>query len=425
MPARASRNNVLAGAFVIVAVIAFVATVVVLSSLGDAFAERKHYVVRFSLMDGAEGLDDGSPVKLGGQRVGKVTDTRFVFAPAPVQGAADIPTAIDVDIEVRADLLLFEDAIADLAKPLLGGTSAINIVGVTGRAEEPDYEGSKPPQILAEGGIIQGGRGSLGLLSRQDEKNVRDIISETRAIIADARPHVKPIMEDAQAGVARFREFGERIPGYGDKLDDILQAWQATSADFRANAARVADFLEKMHQAYDTNREGFDEIVQNLRELSIQAKGEGWNKVMAALDSAQSGIDSFNSAMKEADAVIASTSPQIQELIASGNIAAQQLKLLTMEVRSAPWRLLYQPNRKELENELLYNSVRQYSEAVADLHNASMALDAITARASAGADGGVVDQDTIDKLTERLRKAFERYQREEEVFLERWVDQSK
>ncbi|MBS0537017.1 MAG: hypothetical protein JSR72_23410, partial [Proteobacteria bacterium] len=113
----------------------------------------------------------------------------------------------------------------------------------------------------------------------------------------------------------------------------------------------------------------------------------------------------------------------------SATIAAQQLKLATTEIRAAPWRLLYQPTKKELENELLYNSVRQYASSVTELRSAAEALQSVTelnaSAAKNGSDSGRVNQATLDNLTAKLKASFDQYQQQERSFLERWVKTDK
>jgi ABC-type transporter Mla subunit MlaD len=417
MAARASKNNILAGLFLLICLGLFVATVIILSSLGDALSAKNSFVVAFSLYDGAEGLEKGAPVKLGGKRIGRVTGSNFIFK----EGTRE-PVGIDVAISVRADIDLYEDAVVQLAKPLLGSNSAVNIVAVTGLArQDPDYKGGAA--ALPKGGRLIGRLGAPGFLSQADYQKIQDIVGRVDKITADIEPQVKPIMDDARAAVGNVRtitdDAAKRWPLWGDKVDK-------TFADFEPIVANVKDFVAKAQASIDRNAKPFDEIIENIRQLSAKAKGEGYDEVLAAVRRGREGLESFAHAARQVDDLLTTKSPEIADMITSGNLAAQQLKLATVEIRAAPWRLLYQPNKKELENELLYNSVRAYSVAIAELHGASESLEAVSARIqAAGGDGAYskIDQKTLDELNARLRNAFEKYKQEEKAFLDRWVKQ--
>jgi ABC-type transporter Mla subunit MlaD len=68
---RAKRNNTLAGLLVLFSVSAFVLIVIILGGGLEAFGKRD-YTVRFPLETGAEGIEIGSRVTVGGVNVGMV-----------------------------------------------------------------------------------------------------------------------------------------------------------------------------------------------------------------------------------------------------------------------------------------------------------------------------------------------------------------
>ena len=124
---RGSRNNVLAGLFVLAALALVMVVIIVMSNLGDAFVKKHDYIVRFSILDGAEGLDSGAPVKLGGQRVGRVTAAKI--HDSEISGEPDF---VDVTIQIPTKYTLYSDADVQLLKPLLGSGSSINIISLSG-----------------------------------------------------------------------------------------------------------------------------------------------------------------------------------------------------------------------------------------------------------------------------------------------------
>ena len=75
-----SKNNVVAGAFLVVSLILAIATSAWISDAQERLIPTHEYVVRFSLADGAAGLKPGSKVNLGGLTVGRVSDMDSIVA---------------------------------------------------------------------------------------------------------------------------------------------------------------------------------------------------------------------------------------------------------------------------------------------------------------------------------------------------------
>lgn len=422
---RASRNNVLAGIFVIGAIALGALIIVILSNIQERLRPHTSYIVRFTIVEGADGLGEGAPVKLGGQRIGRVVSAKFIDN--PVSGD---PEFIDVEISVSSKIRLYSDADVQLIKPLLGSGSSINIASFTGfpHAEEGEYTG--PPKVLAAGDMIHGRQGAPGFLSQNDYAKFQNILARVDRISADVEPRVAAIMDDAQSAVGNVRTITDDARGrwtdWGPKVDAIVSRAEKTSERFQPLAqsvedavdavkARVKDAQEIFARAtaiIDENRKSIDEIVQNVRDLSAKAKGEGYDKVMAVLDEARTAVESAGAAARRADDLLARNSGELDEIIANAGLAANQLKLATVEIRSAPWRLLYQPTKKEMENELLYNSVRQYSESVTELRRAAEQLRVASEKGAPN----------VGELSAKLKKAFDQYQEQERAFLNRWVE---
>src|SRR5205823_793301 len=124
-----------------------------------AMGGMRKFFVRFTMEDGATGLKDGSPVQLGGQQIGRVVRVDFS------KNANGEATALDVLVEVRGDLTLYENAGVYLQLPLLGTLSSINIssvgspmavhAGASPAIEENEVVSGHvaPPGFLAQAGF--------------------------------------------------------------------------------------------------------------------------------------------------------------------------------------------------------------------------------------------------------------------------------
>lgn len=432
---KASRNNLLAGIFVLACIALGVAVTVILSNLGDWLKPTSSYIVRFSIADGAEGLDKGAPVKLGGQRVGRVSGVELV-----VDESTGEPVQVDVKIQVPQKLRIFSDADVQLLKPLLGTGSSLNIISLTGGTmpmtsgeSSPGFSG--PPLPLKPGDAISGRLGAPGFLAPSDYAKFQSILGRVDRIAASTEPRIDRIMSDAEAMVKDVREIAEAArrdyTQWSPGISELIARARTASEQFEPIAAKIREgvdevnkrvveakaIIDEARQAIEVNRPKIDATISDIQELARKANTEVYDRVLAALDKGNAGLEHFRAIAAQTDELVARKSPELSALVTDAALAADQLKLTTVEIRAAPWRLLYQPSKKELENELLYNSVRQYAASVAELRKTAESLKIVGDRPGA-------DPAMVQRMTSELRQSFDRYQEQERAFLRRWAGET-
>lgn len=432
----------MAGVFVLVAIALTVLCVVVLTNFADALRPKSRYIVRFGMLDGADGLDAGSPVKVGGQRVGQVE--KWAFA---LDEATGEPRAIDVTIAINRGLRLYSDADVTLVKPLLGGQSTLNIAPNPGNFAITEAVG--PAGLLApnnlSGPSLRGRLGGPGFLAPSDYArlrgvldnfeiitgqfkentpqliddarrtltNINDATSDARAMIADARPLMSDIRQ-------KWPIWSENVSGSLAGIEREIKAAEGLTRRIGEGVDEVRQFVSDARGALQENRPKIAEVVENVRSVIDTFRNKDYETLTSALDDAKKTMAEARDAAERVNRMIVTKSPELEELVTSANLSAQQLKLAVGEIRSSPWRLLYQPSKKELENELLYNAVRQYANSVSELKAAASALESAGERAGQG--GTAIDQRIVGDLTAKLQDAFDRYQQQERAFLNRWVE---
>ncbi|MEL7472619.1 MAG: hypothetical protein AAGK04_04815, partial [Planctomycetota bacterium] len=203
MPTPHDRNNVLAGLFLFGTLALFIATSVVIRQLN--FSPRSSYVVRFPISTGAQGITSGSFVHLGGQVVGEVASVGFY-------PSKEAPTDIDVEVEIDAELLLYENARVYLRTPLLGSGSDLNIAAVGDPASIAATHDGDPR--LTDGEWVQGRNAPPAFLADAGWGE-----EESQALRA--------IIRDVKDGVGTGKAF----------VDDADEWWRAN----RGKATRAAD----------------------------------------------------------------------------------------------------------------------------------------------------------------------------------------
>ncbi len=431
MSARYSQKaNLLAGSFLLAGLVLAVVMSFVLSDV--SLESDKRYVIDFSLSDGATGLGPDAPVRLGGQQIGKVR--KVLIVPDDADGYR-----VEVEVSIRSDIELYEDAWAYLEVPLLGSSSTINIPyvgtgkqvtqvqGDSPRLEEGEHLAGSiaPPTFLANAGFGPPQREQIQRMLADAQVSVEDL----RQTIEEIRPRIEPMAEDAQATVASARRSMEGI-------EKDAQVWRSNITDATANIksfserfeslgddAKVTlnDAREMIHSGravIDDNRERIDRILASVDDAAAGVRDDWIPKGSLLLDETRESVKSYASVGQKVDTLITEQQPGIEKTLANMRIASDQIKFLAIEARAQPWRLLHRPDTKELENQLLYDAARSYALAVGDLRATTEAFDALVKQSAVR---GEVDLDELQAMRERLEKAFAAYSKRESELLDRMI----
>ena len=228
----------------------------------------------------------------------------------------------------------------------------------------------------------------------------------------------------------------ERYPTWLDRVDSITTNADETMAkgpdiagkiesrvdDFEQLVEDVRPIIEQNRETIRLALENFNEASENTRDVTAQARdfmdrlnGEMSDKAVAILDSGQATLDDTREAIAKADSIIGEQRPAIRASLANFRLASEQLRDTLVEVRRSPWRLLYRPDTRELEYELLYDAARSYAGAVTNLRGAAESLEAVSA-------SDAPDSEEVATLVSEVERAFERYRQAEEFFLEQLID---
>lgn len=409
-----SKNNVIAGAFVLVSVALAVVASVVISGAAEMFQARTDYVVRFSLADGAAGLKAGSAINAGGQPVGRVRSVRVAVEDKE-------PVGIDAVISVRSDMALHEDAYAYLESPILGGVSTINIprVGVGAPLKENQVIPGRlaPPSALAQAGYGPDQAEQV----RQIIKNAHEVAERIDRATARAERELDQLLEAVRSGVEDFRavaaDVRERSPAWTANVDTVLEKAAHAAAELDTAVADARGRLAEVRAAFDRNRPQIDGAIDSIRSAAKKIDEESVPLVNETLAAGRDGAGQFQSLAARVEAFLAEESPSLRRTIGNFRLAADQIKLAAIEIRTKPWLLLYTPKTKELESDTLYSAARSYASAVSDLRAASASLEV-----AANNEGTPLsDRESMESMQARLREAFAEYEKAEQALLDKLI----
>lgn len=419
-----SRNNVLTGAFLIAAVLMAVVVSFVLAEV--RFERRTGYTVLLPVEVGAFGLSPGSTVFVGGLPAGQVTRVRLD------RDQRGRPHAALVDIRVRSDLVLFEDARVYLERPLVGTVSTLNIAhpggadGASMLGPDGRLRGAiAPPAFLAGAGF---GEPEAAIVTRLIEK-VEIFIDEANRVAASVDLVADPGVVNARAAIADLREATAR---FRSTLDTSLDLWSGDVTRTLASAREAADRAPAIAESVERSAQDIERLTSEARDalatarapiesasmdLAILAESVRTNweaEGPATIAAARAGVEAFETLGREASTLLTAEGDALVRILANGRLASDQLKLAAIEIRAAPWRLLNRPDTRELESQLLYDAARAYALAASDLRAASDRLRALTE--------GAAPDPAAETARDALGMTLDRFQAAERRLLELMIE---
>lgn len=447
-----NQNNVLAGSFVIVGVLLAVAFSFILGDIAGKFGSKKSLVVRFPTTVGVLGLEAGSEVTFAGLSVGEVVS---VAMHSEVDEASGVmaPVAMDVLIEVAADLVLFEDAVADLAPPILGGISRINIASAgTGSvaadeahaAWSPDaggvldenemISGRFAPSILTQMGLgAEEARKIKDVIGRfpewsdtvtQTAENAKEVSASVRRMTLELEPNFKEGVDDGRTTMANIRVFTDRLTaegGWSDKIDSTISSVDGVATKIEPAIEEAREVMASIKGTVDENRENVSQISANIKDITDRVKNETIDKANTLLDDGALAVGSFNETLDEVQGIVVENRPRVSATMVNAQQLSLDAKVFVEELRWQPWRLMNKPSKSELKKEPLYEATRMYARSVADLHSASQSLDtAVRLAGGQGSDPKIAGDELkleLQRLATTVDAAYKRYEEAERGLL--------
>ena len=436
-----SRNNVVAGLFLILSILLAVFIAFTLSDVQDKFVKRSEYIVRFPTSVGVSGLQPGAEVTFGGLSVGKVKTIKENLESDPDTGIA-VVRSHDVIVALSSNLVLYEDAYADLTLPILGGVSGINIASPgTGGFEG----GPSDANITLDPGESLRGRFAPSILTQlgfttEEAMAIKETIHEVRAIsenVGDVSESMKRMalqlepefgkgVDDGRGTLANIRAFSENLnaeDGWSSRVDSILVKVDDAAKKFEPAIDDAQATIKEAKDILEENRPRITSIMENVDATTERVKVETMAQVKELLEKGTLALGSYKDVADNANSILVSNQPKIAATLDSSRDIGIQGKLLVEELRAQPWRLLKKPSEDDLRREPIYEAARSYASAVSDLRVASEALDSAVLRA-AQSGGGTQSVDQIREIASVVDGAYERYSEAEQALLERLRDGS-
>ncbi len=342
------------------------------------FGDGQLVTVSFPVSADVAGLDVGSPVRVGGRRVGAVAsfeyDDAYENLLFKVRVPGDLPVKQDADVAVQSTIT---------GQPMLNFSSF-----GTG---EPAAE-DRP--ILGRAGTLNDVIRSVAQLSPQ----VREFLD----LLGDET------LPQTQASLVAVADAADQITALAGKFDKSVGSEQAqddlrvTLANLRVASERMPELVEKANDLADSAGTVLDDAGVRLTNA-----GDRLVRVLEASESAAGDIrgvaEDARGATTDVRRLIAGNRGRVNQIVERLGDTARSLDLASQEIRRSPWRLLYRPSGRQRDSLDLYAAARQFAEGANALQDAAVALEGATA------DAGT-DPARVAEILEELSATFERFQ---------------
>ena len=399
------QDNFRAGLFVLVGVVLALIVIFILSDFDRLFEQKQHVRISYTLSDGIKGLKKGALVTLGGSSVGEVAEIHNSY-----DSTTDSVTGKYITISIPKRIKIFTDARIELDVPTIGSSTKLNISSVGGKVL---YD----PATVIEGAIA-------GSTLAEDLAAHMGIEARQRAQIHDIISNIATLTESPKSDVPQITEKMNRSM---DDMGPLLKDLRTAAADIRALTSGVnahrREWIERIDHLTISADEAVTDIrdlvkdkspavrqtIDNVTEVTRHVRDKTLVQVDDALGKAIASLDNVKKASAELKTFVVGQRPVLERAVANAQLTTAQLMLAAIEVRRSPWRLLYEPNDKELESDNIYDAARSFALAAGALDSAAQSLHGVGQQQPQ-------DHEQITKMLDQLEALFERFEQAEDGF---------
>lgn len=436
----AQERNALKVGIVTIAVLAAFFVILLWISRGVGGATQS-LTIRFKSIPEMPTLAPGSPVLVGGCRVGKVTgaDLKLLAIPDPRSGKPKEDYYVVVDVEIRGDLQLRKDCKAVAEGPPLGGDGVVKVD--VGKESEPLKLDLLPERMLP--GADPAGFGAIlaAMQSEFDGENPGSLLWQIKSQLDPAgnkslMGKLLQSLDDINHMTGSLsRELNsEQKAALLAKIHDVADNINATTGALRRefDGQQPAALLGKVHLAMDTVNDGLSTVNGLLRTnepvvtRTLQHVETAAGNVAAETDA--SNADSLMSHFKEASCklnasladinevtnttrdVVVLNRDNINRLLSNFKEASDHIKTGVKYVLRHPWRLLNEPGQTEIKQEAIFDATRSFTEAATRIDDATSQLAALGELRNGNIPS---DDPDLAKILAELKQAQEQYSKVE------------
>jgi ABC-type transporter Mla subunit MlaD len=360
------RNAFKAGLFIIVSIALIIGVIVAIEGSDKFFEPVQHRTVKFALADNLSGLNRGDDVRVGGVKVGKITHIEYV--PDDTRPEMIVHFTLPKKYVLRGGAKI-------MIESTVTGAADLNVVKL-GRGDE-----------LPEQTALVGEAGGISALLAK----ANDTIDSFKATSDTANAVVTKVASNIDPMVGKYDTLADRSTEMMVALRDMIGQ---STLDFKGTMKNLNDSTKDI-------KERLPAVLDGARNALTKLQGT-IDSATIAMEDIKTSAANTKDVTASARGILMGNRAKFDGIIAGLKASSDNVKNATAELRRSPWRLLYKPNPGELDNLVLFDAARQFSDGANNLNDAVQALrDAV--------NSGDLTDEQMRKKIELLDHAFDQF----------------
>ncbi len=350
--AKKQRNAFRAGVFMLLSIVLILVMVVAIKGFGRVFEPVQVRAARFPLRDDLGGLQVGDNLRVAGFTVGEIQSINLITNVKKPYVRVTFTLPKKYTLRTGAKIVI---------GGTITGTSWLNFESLgTGQPLPPDYV------LTGQPGGLSHALSTFASLAPQIKAMVRQVRTTTVPLVnADL---TKLGATEDSIHVAAISATGV--------LNSIHGAIKPALARYDQAADKTAYAMDQAGKLLHSGRQG---AVRNFNAAAAeirQAIPALLAQALADLDQVHATFTNTTALTAEAQKLLAANQNRVAGIIRAVHSASVDLRTFAVEIRHSPWRLLYKPSPKDINNIEIYDAVRQFAQAARHLQHAADVLKA-------------------------------------------------
>ena len=431
--AKSKKNEIVVGITVFSVLALAVYVIVLLADMSKLTNEYQQITVQVPYTTGLQGLGEGSQIQLGGFKIGQIVDTDI-----STDDTGEIYVSFIMELPVQYKL--YDDCILLPEQNILGAKAILSIKKLGGHGRE--LADGDTSIINLEDGVLEkikkefdvtnpdGILSTLKLeLDRDNADSLMGSLVVSAANIREVTGSIKHEMEDSEqlddTFLAKLMHVAENLEAVTDTIRIQLDKGNgdAILAKILSSLSKFDDSMSGLKGIVNDNKDNIDQAVLSLKNSAklietelpsiVEKLDQVMDKANSGLNTAKEALSELKSATTGANKIITVNHDRIDLMINNITEVSSNLKLVSQEVRRAPWRLLYKPNQKEMEIQSTVDTAAAFASGAERLDSAAIALKKAVSEMGDG-----LAPEKINKVLSELEMSFNQFHKAEEKLWE-------
>ena len=385
--AKKKRDAFRAGVFMLLSIMLILVMIVAIKGFARVFQPVQVRAARFSLRDDLGGLQVGDNLRVAGFTVGEIQSIRLITNVKNPFVRVTFTMPKKYTLRTGAQVVI---------GGTITGTSWLNFESLgSGTPLKPDYV------------LIGHPSGISHALA-----TVASLAPQIKAMVTQVRTTTVPLIN---ADLTKLGTTADSIDTAATSATGVLNSVHdeipPVVAKYNLAADKTAYAMDQAGKLLHSGRKG---AIVNINAATAEIK----KAIPALITKAQSDLNALHATLTNSTALtakartlLAANQDRINGMIRALHGASVNLKTFAVEIRHSPWRLLYKPSKKDINNVEIYDAVREFDQAAGRLQHAADVLKATAVNPASPAE-----QTRLHHLMDQLNATFSQFQQVENKF---------